>query len=167
MRPLTVDQTASWYRRHMAWPVEIADSRVVLPLGRGFTAFDTPAGYVSKVLVHLKALHSDDFSVPVLSDGQADGRAVFLAEADGTVLGQYQMPYDVTFLDSAIELVLPLRAPGPAGGNRSWRVPPNPAARWLLPGPAVLAAINAAAPPSHRWRPAKRAASRPARTIIG
>ncbi|WP_329791543.1 hypothetical protein V1227_06390 [Lentzea sp. DG1S-22] len=121
---------------------------VVLPLGRGLVAFDVPADRAVQVRDRME---HNGFSTPALLVGARGPRAVFLAETDEVVLGQFQMPGDVRFLTvpSTVELPLPNAR---ATRGTAWFCPPDPRRRWLLSASTVLAAIDAATPPPMRTR---------------
>ncbi|GLY46839.1 hypothetical protein [Lentzea sp. NBRC 102530] len=153
--------SARWYREKMAWDTRKADNAVHLHLGSGTVAFDVPGDRM--IHVH-ELLLRHDVSTPVMTVTSAlEVRGVFLAEADGGVLGQFQMPVGVSYLTCPGVVELPLL--DRLGQHRKWFVAPDPESRWLFPASAVLDAIIAATRPSSRprWR-----AERPApRQLIG
>ncbi|GHH56597.1 hypothetical protein GCM10017774_74930 [Lentzea cavernae] len=137
-----------WYREKMAWNTRKAGNAVHLHLGTGVVAFDVPGDRM--IHVHELLLHHE-ISAPVLVVTSArEVRAVFLAEADGVVLGQFQMPLGVSYLTCPGVVELPLL--DRLGQDRRWFVTPDPASRWLSPASAVLAAIITSTRPSSRPR---------------
>lgn len=149
MSPYAVDRAATWYREHMAWPTYVANEAVLLPLGRGLVAFDVPASHAARVRDRLK---HNGFSTPALLVGAQRARAMFLAEADEVVLGQFQMPDGVRFLtvQSALELPMPYAR---ITRNSAWFCAPDRSRRWLFPASTALTAIKTAMRPTLRARP--------------
>ncbi|MEV0705287.1 hypothetical protein AB0I53_46275 [Saccharopolyspora sp. NPDC050389] len=152
-----------WYRDQMAWAVDRTENSVVLTLGRGMVAFDVPADWAFRVR---NRLERNGFCTPALLVGARLVRAVFLAEADGVVLGQFQMPGDVRYLAAPCQIELPLLHVT-AAQSRKWFCAPNPARRWLFPAGAVLAAVNAATPPPFKGAqpPDDRRSTQPAHRV--
>ncbi|SDJ53820.1 hypothetical protein SAMN05192558_12523 [Actinokineospora alba] len=145
--PCVLNQTATWYRDAMAWPVEVTDGLVILPLGQGTVAFDVPGNRAAPVR---KRLEQDGFCTPaVLLMSAQRCHVMFLAEADHAVLGQYQMPEHVRYLCAPAVLPLPILR-SPMSQHHWWFSEPDPARRWLHSAAAVLAAINAETPPQQR-----------------
>lgn len=152
MQP-AAEPAAEWYRERHCWPVLVVEGAVVLPLGRGVVALDVPAERAATVYKNLK---HNDIRTPAVLTTEPEPRVVFLAEADDSVLGQFQMPWDVRYLTVPQALPLPLLAESKAS-DRKWFCAPDPGRRWLPRASAVLAAVNDATPVSLRaywqsWR---------------
>jgi len=147
-KPADPDLAATWYRDRLAWRAHVADGAVVLPLGHGVVAFDVPG---DRRFTLRKMLECNDMCTPVLLVGRPEPRAVFFAEADDVVFGQFQMPVGVRYLTVPTCLRLPLLVTTTADDVKWFRAP-DPARRWLFSANAVLAAINTATPPLLRSR---------------
>ncbi|MDX3664426.1 hypothetical protein PV646_44670 [Streptomyces sp. ID05-26A] len=145
---LALEQTAAWYREKMAWQVEIDQARVVLPLGRGIVAFTVPPERVNHVRKRLERLENGNFCTPALlrdSESKMGRHAVFLAEPDHNVLGQYQMPIGTRYLSAPSVLPLPTRKAAEATDG-TWLCAPDPHRRWLFAASTVLSIIDAVTP---------------------
>lgn len=149
-----VERAAAWYRECHYWPVHVVEDAIFLPLGRGVVAFEAPAARAKPVQ---DVLERSDLHTAALLVKRPFPRVTFLAEADDSVLGQYQMPFGVRYLPAPAVLQVPLLTPLQSDG-RSWFHTPDPARRWFPRAAAVLAAIIAATPY------AVRACTSPART---
>lgn len=98
--------SADWYRMRMSWNAKPANGSVLLCLGNGLVAFAVPVRHFASVR-HQLALN-DLHTTPVVLDGEEDN-AVFLAEYDGSVFGQFQMPSGVRYLMAPEEVRLPVQ----------------------------------------------------------
>ncbi|WP_090105168.1 hypothetical protein [Lentzea jiangxiensis] len=125
----------------MGWRTDADESGGRLLLGRGIVAIDVPASWAPAVRATLERVER---CTPALLLATTEPRVVFLAEADTSVLGQFQLPVGARFLTAPTMLRLPLASTAEQGGT-IWYCPPDPAHRWLFPAGAVLQAVESAA----------------------
>jgi hypothetical protein len=134
-----LEKASERYRRQLAWPVELRDGAIVLPLISGMAAVSAP---IDVVAPHLLA-GPDVFQGPVLLGPADPPRAYVLAESAGLVISQADLPDGLRFHTTPEVLVLP---PGTARGVRlGWLRAPAATRRWLPPAKAVITAL--AGPP--------------------
>ncbi|KOV83946.1 hypothetical protein [Nocardia sp. NRRL S-836] len=152
---------AQWYRERMLWNAVAVGRTIVLPLRGGLVAFETTTSHLHRARKRLE--HSGLELPPTVLDRRG-GTAVVLAEYDGAVLGQCQMPGGVRYLMAPSAIELPLVHVAAAAQDRSWVSCPKADDRCLPSASSVLAAFTAVVPPHlHATGPA---AAR-ARTLIG
>jgi hypothetical protein len=166
MRPAqsdAVDRAAAWYRERHFWSVHVVGDAVLLPLGRGIVAFEVPAG---RAICAQEVLERNDIDAVALFVEQPDPHIIFLADGNGSVFGQFQMPSGVRYLAVPVSLRLPLSAASPTG-DRRWFRTPDASRRWLPCAAAVLAAINAVTPYALRACGTPAQTSKGERVVIG
>ncbi|MEU3649838.1 hypothetical protein AB0E59_41160 [Lentzea sp. NPDC034063] len=160
---VAVVSAAAWYRERLFWPVGVAGDAVLLPLGCGVVAFEVPLDRAARVR---EALEHNGTRTAALFTRSPDKRVTFLAEADGAVFGQHQMPFGVRYLTVPVSLRLPLLVASASRGA-SWFCAPDPAHRWFPCAAAVLAAVTAATPFALRAATARPARPSRERLLIG
>ena len=139
--PRSFSRSAQWYSTMMGWRTEVDGAGVRLLLGRGIVAIDVPAAWATVVRATLERVER---CTPALLLATAEPRVVFLADADTSVLGQFQLPDGAKFLTAPAVLHLPELSTSDTS-SAFWYCPPDPAHRWLFPAGAVLQAVEAAA----------------------
>ncbi|KJK33676.1 hypothetical protein UK23_45175 [Lentzea aerocolonigenes] len=161
-KPDPAQAGARWYRERMLWNAAAAGRSIVLSLGGGMVAFETTTPLLR---LAWKLLEDSGLEMPPTVVDRRRGTAVVLAEPDGAVLGQCQMPGGVRYLMAPSTIELPLVHVAAAAQDRSWVSSPKANDRCLPSASSVLAAFLAVVPPHLRAdKPA--AAARP-RMLIG
>ncbi|MET8759870.1 hypothetical protein [Lentzea sp. NPDC004782] len=160
--PNAAQASARWYHEHLFWNTTVIDQSVVLPLGNGLVAFSVPADYLGRVHRHLQR---SGLRMPQTVIDECEAPAVILAESDGAVIGQCQMPDGVRYLMVPAVIELPL-LPFSAERKKRWLSAPDPHRRWLLSATCVLAALTTATH-SYQGTPGHRTETAQPRTLVG
>ena len=116
----TVNRSAAWYREELFWPVQVVEDGVVLRLGRGVVACEVPA---DRAVRGRDVLEHDDIGTAALLVAKSERRVAFLAEADESVFGQFEMRLGVHYLTVPIALRLPLLAQSSIGDRTCFCTP--------------------------------------------
>lgn len=153
---------ARWYRERMLWNAAAAGKSIVLSLGGGMVAFETTTPLLR---LAWKILEDSGLETPPTVLDRPRGTAVVLAEPDGAVLGQCQMPGGVRYLMAPNTIELPVVHVAPAAQDRSWVSCPKADDRCLPSASSVLAAFVAVVPP--HLRAGRPVAAARQRTLIG
>ncbi|USX55500.1 hypothetical protein [Lentzea sp. HUAS12] len=162
-KPEPAQVGAQWYRERMLWNAAVAGKSIVLSLGGGLVAFETTA---SLLLRARKVMEDSGIEMPPTVLDRRGRTAVVLAESDGAVLGQCQMPGGVRYLMAPSTVELPVVHAAAAAQDRTWVRCPKADDRRLPSASSVLAAFMAVVPPGLRPARSVTAAVR-TRTLIG
>ncbi|MBE8517316.1 glycogen operon protein GlgX [Amycolatopsis sp. H6(2020)] len=127
------------YRQLFGWSVKWRGSQPFLSLENGICAATLPKMNAAPVLARLAAVGCQGPAVGLPTpQGQ---RVAILAETDGLIPPQSELPRAVDVLAWGALLPLPLDPRRGAPGTE-WLVPPDPQRRWLPSLDAVLAGIQ-------------------------
>jgi hypothetical protein len=162
-KPDPAQAGAQWYRERMLWNAAAVGKSIVLSLGGGLVAFETTTPHFHRTR---KRLEDSGLEMPPTVLDRRAGIAVVLAEYDGAVLGQCQMPGGVRYLMAPSTIELPVVHVAAAAQDRSWVSCPKANDRCLPSASSVLATFVAVVPPHLRADRPVTAAARP-RTLIG
>lgn len=123
------------YRSRLAWPVQVRDGKVTLPLTGGLAAVAAPFAALERLLV----TDSELLEGPMILMPGATPRVWILAEAENLILTNEDLPPGVQFHSPPAWAVLPpsvLRT-----GTVRWLREPHAARRFLPAAAAVLALL--------------------------
>jgi hypothetical protein len=129
--------TAGQYRRVFGWAIEHGDRRVLLALDGGMVALAVPRSLGVNAVKQLERL---DSCGPVLAVGSPRPHWIFLADANGYVAAQEDLPAGVEVLDCGQRIPVPCQDTRSVGLR--WVVAPDSRRRWLPTLATVVLAIR-------------------------
>lgn len=138
--PTVLRRAGREYARAWGWRTVIDNGRLMLPMSQGVAALVVPRTALTSVIPMLKRL---DCVCPCLSTPGEDGRLMILADWDGLIVSQNQVPRGARLaLPNEMLPLPPTRLPS---GVVRWIVAPHEGYRYLPTVSAVLMSIGLAA----------------------
>lgn len=131
--------TPAHYRHQFGWIVHEVDGSAYLSLRHGMVGVAMPPTRAGEAV---NALRSQGSRGPVLEVGTGAPVWVVLADPNGRVLSEPELPAGIRVLGCSTLVPLPGTSSRPA----RWIVPPDVHHRWLPTLDAVLAAVRAGHP---------------------
>lgn len=122
------------YRHMFGWMVNEVDGNAFLMLGHGMVGVVMPPTLAGAAV---NLLRSQGFRGPVLEVSTGARVWIVLADPNGLVLCEPELPAGVKMLGCSAPVPLPCES----GGSARWIIPPDVHHRWLPTLAAVLAAV--------------------------